>query len=456
VLTVEQAVPVDPEATRALAQRLVSAAARTDDACQDLARLSRSCGEQPWQGAAADSFSGHLAEYPSGLAAIASGYQSVAGALERYAQATQVLREQAARAVGAGQDAQRRSIAAGQQLQELSVRTARAAAAADRATAAQRLAAVDPTPAGAAATSAAAATRQSCERELASLRTATSSAQAEQAGAEAHRRSAESELVQVQQRAQDCARACARQIREVTTKAREDKRWWQKLSPPGVNDWADLANGLLWPSVQRAGDAAARHAELLKKVRQLDADRRGLTGAARSRANKAFFVARAQVRAANRVRLSAANAIPARYVPRSLLYQLNRPLAQGVPVLAKVPLLSIPLTGVGIAMDRSRMSTSMAVTKNVAATAAGIGAVAVAATFGAPVLVTVGIGAAVGYGVGLAVEHWGDDVARGTSSAVRQVRDTAGKAADKIGDAVGSTSSKAKDTVGQLWGKYGW
>jgi hypothetical protein len=50
-----------------------------------------------------------------------------------------------------------------------------------------------------------------------------------------------------------------------------------------------------------------------------------------------------------------------------------------------VPLLSIPLTGVGIAMDRGRLGTTHAVAKNVAATAAGIGAVALAGTLGAPV-----------------------------------------------------------------------
>ena len=228
------------------------------------------------------------------------------------------------------------------------------------------------------------------------------------------------------------------------------------LTVPGVNDLLDFANGLAAPSVQKAGDAAKRHAELASHMKLQDAVRRRMDkGAARSRANKAYFEARRQARAANRLRLSTANALPAKYLPRSFLYDMNQTLKPGVAVLGRIPIISLPLAGVGFYMDQKRMSAGKAAAKNLASTAAGIGAVVAVGAVGAPVLVGVAVGAVVGYGVGLAVEHWGDDVAAAATSVARGVGDAAGKASEAVGDAaheakaaVGDAAGDAREAIG--------
>lgn len=97
------------------------------------------------------------------------------------------------------------------------------------------------------------------------------------------------------------------------------------------------------------------------------------------------------------------------------------PMVDRVPVLRSVPGASVVMTGLGTAVDvQDGMSTEGAVAKNVASTAAGLGAAAattallagtaVAATAAAPVLIAVGVGTAVSFGTGKVIEHYGDDI----------------------------------------------
>lgn len=115
------------------------------------------------------------------------------------------------------------------------------------------------------------------------------------------------------------------------------------------------------------------------------------------------------------------SAISARVPGNSVLARLNTPIMRATPVLRNIPVLSVLMTGVGTAADvRKGMSPEGAVAKNVTSTAAGLGAAALTtagfvaagatATAAAPVLAAVAVGAAVSFGTGKLIEHYGDDV----------------------------------------------
>lgn len=213
------------------------------------------------------------------------------------------------------------------------------------------------------------------------------------------------------------------------------------LSLPGPVDLIDLVNSLVMAPSALAGEAAKRALAAGLAARSLkDATR---TGSAAERA-----LARAEwrealrnyrhLRGSERAFAATAGRLPA----PSWLTRVNSPLSEALPVVRSIPVASVLVVGAGTGLDvLAGKSVPMALTKNVAATAAGMAAFSGASTVlvgagvvGGPVVLgAVAAGFIVSYGVGQAVEHWGDDVA---------------DAASAVGDAVGDVASGAKDLAG--------
>lgn len=101
-----------------------------------------------------------------------------------------------------------------------------------------------------------------------------------------------------------------------------------------------------------------------------------------------------------------------------------------LPVLRRVPLLSIPLTAAGIG--------SHAVGSGVSSLVAGA---VVGSAIGGPVGLVVG--AVVGAGVGFVVDEWGADLARGADDLGRGVR----KAGNNVADGIGDGFSRIRETL---------
>lgn len=104
------------------------------------------------------------------------------------------------------------------------------------------------------------------------------------------------------------------------------------------------------------------------------------------------------------------------------------PSRLATPVLKKVPYVGAGLTAFGVGADiKSGRGVGESVARNVIPFAAGSAtttAILAASAAGGPVtLVAVGTGMLVSYGVGLAVDEWGDDVAKGVGDAVDWGRD---------------------------------
>lgn len=200
---------------------------------------------------------------------------------------------------------------------------------------------------------------------------------------------------------------------------------------PGWNDGVDLTYGLL----MAPSDIAERTA-LHAGARGVEARRLRDAIAAADDKPAARAAWRAELRAMREARSTAATwaARADRLSPVTRwIGHAGRGIA-AVPVARHIPVLSVPLTGVGYWTDRqSGLDARTALAKNVASTATGLGAAALAAgaVTAAPVLAAVVVGAAAGYGVGILVEHWGDDIVEGV-----------GGVADGIGDAVGDAWGK--------------
>ncbi len=172
-----------------------------------------------------------------------------------------------------------------------------------------------------------------------------------------------------------------------------------------------------------AGDASARAGKLAQELSAaLKLMDRGVTAAERMAYDAAERVAaRAGGRALDLALYDA-------WTPGTeRLARLNA-VKVAVPVLEKVPLLSVTLTEMGVAMDvGSGMSLSLAVVKNVGSTAAGIAATAgLIALFGgatalAPAVLCILAGAAVSYAVSRLIGRYGGTVAKGVSRAAGAV-----------------------------------
>ena len=210
------------------------------------------------------------------------------------------------------------------------------------------------------------------------------------------------------------------------------------LSLPGPVDLIDLVNSLVMAPSALAGEAAKRALAAGVAAKGLkDATR---TGSAADRA-----LARAEwrealrhyrdVRGTQRAFAATAGRLPA----PTWLTRVNSPLTEALPVLKSIPVASVLVVGAGTGLDvMAGKSVPMALTKNVAATAGGMAAFSGTSTLlvgagvvGGPVVLgAVAAGFVVSYGVGQAVEHWGDDVV---------------DAATAVGAAVGDVASGAKD-----------
>ena len=219
------------------------------------------------------------------------------------------------------------------------------------------------------------------------------------------------------------------------------------LGTPGLPDWADLANNLVLAPRAFAERAALEAAEAGRAAKLLKAGTKAGSAAERATARVQW---REALRAYRELRdVSQAYDDLARVVPPPRwLMALDEPLAHTVPVLNKVPIAAVLLVGVSSAMDTADgMSPGLAVTKNVAATGAGMLAYGVAASalvtagvVGAPVVLgAVAVGFVVSWGVGEAVEHYGDDIAEAAGDVAA--------AADDALDAVGDAAGRAWDAV---------
>ncbi|MCA1710609.1 MAG: hypothetical protein LC789_02790 [Actinobacteria bacterium] len=258
---------------------------------------------------------------------------------------------------------------------------------------------------------------------------------------------ARAEASRLVQAARDAEReAHDRLSRGLRAAAPSEEGGWH-LSPPGPPDWVDFVNGLvLAPKAfaERAAlkaDAAGEFARLLK-----GATRTGSVAeraAARSEWREALRDYRA-LRGTERQWAALADEVPLPGVLRAL----EQPLSESVPVLSKIPVSAVLLSGVSTYLDHEDgMSWGLAATKNVAATGAGMlmyagagAALAGAGFIGAPVvIVAVGLGFAMSWGVGQVVEHYGDDISEAASDAADAVGDAA--------DAVGDTASRAWHSV---------
>jgi uncharacterized protein YukE len=196
------------------------------------------------------------------------------------------------------------------------------------------------------------------------------------------------------------------------------------LTRPQWPEWVDLANGLTLMSrdlATRAGEAIpGAYAQVRHLQGRMNAVPEDLRWLYRDPLAKSSRELRGMVGTAIDYGVRAERLRP---VTRVLQYG-EVPLS-GLPVLRQVPGLSVLLAGAGFEMDRrAGMDTTTAAVKNTASTLAGVAATA-ALTGGAvaalPVVVGIAAGAAVGYGVGKLVEHWGDDVAEGVGDAANSV-----------------------------------
>lgn len=181
--------------------------------------------------------------------------------------------------------------------------------------------------------------------------------------------------------------------------------------------------------------------------------------------------AAAQLDAA-RSRLAAAQLLAARWTALAtrvrvpvLVQRLSAVGPHATGLLAKVPVLSTSLTALSVGLDiRGGEDPFVAVATGAATTLAGVGAAAgtaallaggtLAGIAGAPVLVPLAAGAAVAWGVGVAIDH-ADDIARAggrvagaAGSAAARAGDSAGAAAARAGGAVGSRAARAADAAG--------
>ena len=210
------------------------------------------------------------------------------------------------------------------------------------------------------------------------------------------------------------------------------------LSLPGPVDLIDLVNSLVMAPSALAGEAAKRALAAGVAAKGLkDATRAGSAAEralARTEWREALRYYR-DLRGTERAFSATAGRLPA----PSWLTRVNSPLTEALPVLKSIPVASVLVVGAGTGLDvMAGKSVPMALTKNVAATAAGMAAFSGASTLlvgagvvGGPVVLgAVAAAFVVSYGVGQAVEHWGDDVAG---------------AASAIGDAAGEVASGAKD-----------
>lgn len=235
------------------------------------------------------------------------------------------------------------------------------------------------------------------------------------------------------------ARGLRRVHAELSAAPRAEGGW--DLKPPGPPDWVDLVNNLVLApqayasrAAQRADDAGEL-AKLLKGATRTG----GVAERAAARAEwKSALRRYRELRDVAEVYDDLGRRVP---VP-AWLGVLDRPLSGTAPVLKRVPISAPMLVGFSTAVDiREGMSPELAVTKNVAATAAGMAAYAAtgvvlgaAGVVGAPViLAAVGVGFVASWGVGQVVEHYGDDLA----DAAGAVADGVSDLAEGIGDAAG-------------------
>lgn len=217
------------------------------------------------------------------------------------------------------------------------------------------------------------------------------------------------------------------------------------LSPPGPFDYADLANALV---VTPAAFAKKAELEALAAGRYA----RSLKDATRVGSLAERTVARREWRDALRAyrdlrQAEQAYAAVARVAPvPAWLSRANTPLSASTPVLRSVPIVSVALVGASTWSDHEAgMTLPHALTKNVAATGAGMAAFSGATSVlvgaglaGGPVVLgAVAAGFVVSWGVGQVVEHWGDDIAEAAGDAF---------------DAVGGLAESAGEAVSDLWG----
>ena len=252
----------------------------------------------------------------------------------------------------------------------------------------------------------------------------------------------------LRQAAQQAADEAHRRLAVGLHAAAADSGGWH-LSPPSGPDWADLVDSLVVAPRAFAARAALRTDAASELVGLRKGATKEGTVAERAAARVDYNAALREVRELRKVESSYAGIADSVPVPR-LLDLLDDPVAEGLPVLSRIPVASVVTVAASSYLDtQDGMSVGLAVTKNAAATGAGMLAYTGAAAglaavglVGAPVILgAVGAGVVASWAVGEVVEHYGDDISA-----------AAGEVADAVGDAAGAVGGAAEDAAGAVAG----